>query len=394
MTCIVLVGITFDASKAQALLAWVQENKAQGAVLFFCLYTLGVVLMLPAMVMAMASGAIFGLVYGSALAWAGSSIGQIIAFMIGRYLLREIVVSYLTSTFPKWTAIDRALVTDGWKLVTLLRMSPIAPWNILNYALAVTSVPLFSYVIASSLSILPYLLLFVYFGSLARNLADVFTGAAGLDTKTTIIMGMVSAIAMVGVVWYTTHVSRRAVNEALQKHADELPPEITGDAEVAELLGQHVHGNEILDGGKRKDTIPTHHELQREGAVVEMAPLVLPHRDRIGQVIVDRKNHAMIETERDSAFYHSPASPVSHTVTSDENLLLNNQAKSDMVIEPVKHIEEDEGFEADRNGFSSMIGSMPSYFGSTIGLGKAAAGTNTGPYGLHVRSTHTSPRSA
>jgi uncharacterized membrane protein YdjX (TVP38/TMEM64 family) len=63
------------------------------------------------------------------------------------------VVQYLTKQFPKWTAIDKALESEGWKLVTLLRLSPIAPWNVLNYALSVTAVPLVPYVIASSLAV-------------------------------------------------------------------------------------------------------------------------------------------------------------------------------------------------------------------------------------------------
>ena len=70
-----------------------------------------------------------------------------------RYLLRELVTTYLTRQFPKWTAIDAALEAEGWKLVTLLRLSPIAPWNVLNYALAVTAVPLAPYFIASSLAV-------------------------------------------------------------------------------------------------------------------------------------------------------------------------------------------------------------------------------------------------
>ena len=70
-----------------------------------------------------------------------------------RYLLREMVLRYLTEQYPKWSAIDRALEREGWKLVTLLRLSPIAPWNILNYALAVTAMPLGPYALASSLAV-------------------------------------------------------------------------------------------------------------------------------------------------------------------------------------------------------------------------------------------------
>ena len=55
-----------------------------------------------------------------------------------RYLLRGVVMRYLNSRFPKWAAVDAALSNEGWKLVTLLRLSPVVPWNVLNYALSVT----------------------------------------------------------------------------------------------------------------------------------------------------------------------------------------------------------------------------------------------------------------
>ena len=55
-----------------------------------------------------------------------------------RYLLRSVVMGYLNSRFPKWAAVDAALSSEGWKLVTLLRLSPVVPWNVLNYAVSVT----------------------------------------------------------------------------------------------------------------------------------------------------------------------------------------------------------------------------------------------------------------
>lgn len=70
-----------------------------------------------------------------------------------RYLLRDFVVAFLSSQYPKWGAVDKALEREGWKLVTLLRLSPICPWNVLNYALAATAVPLGAYALASSLAV-------------------------------------------------------------------------------------------------------------------------------------------------------------------------------------------------------------------------------------------------
>jgi len=53
-------------------------------------------------------------------------------------MLRGVVMGYLNTRFPKWAAVDAALSSEGWKLVTLLRLSPVVPWNVLNYALSVT----------------------------------------------------------------------------------------------------------------------------------------------------------------------------------------------------------------------------------------------------------------
>lgn len=279
LTGVVCAYIEFDASKLQQGLLWVQENKTKGWIIFlvrgssgvegwivvgwgvgrtrlYCAapvmmlysqahpphhfaqvaYTLGVVFMLPAMVLGMLAGAVFGFVPGTLLGWVGSSVGQTLAFVAGRYLLREAVASYLTRQFPQWTAIDRALESEAWKLVTLLRLSPLAPWNVLNYALAVTAVPLGKYALASSLAIVPYLALFTYAGSLARSLADVFAGETGLDARSTLIVAAISSVLMVLGVWYTTRVSRRAIVQALMSHGSGLPPELTSDADVIALL--------------------------------------------------------------------------------------------------------------------------------------------------------------
>lgn len=72
---------------------------------------------------------------------------------------------------------------------------------------------------------------------MARNLADIFTGDAKMDTKTTIVMASMSGVALVGLVWYATHMSRKAMGDALREHAEELPIEINHDEEVVNLLG-------------------------------------------------------------------------------------------------------------------------------------------------------------
>lgn len=78
---------------------------------------------------------------------------KVLAFLVGRYLLRDLVVTGLHTRYRSFAAVDAALERDGWKLVVLLRLSPVLPWNVLNYALAVTGVELLPYAAASSISV-------------------------------------------------------------------------------------------------------------------------------------------------------------------------------------------------------------------------------------------------
>lgn len=73
--------------------------------------------------------------------WIGGAIGQALAFLLARYLLRDWVEATLRGRWRKWEVLDRAIEHDGWKLVLIMRMSPIIPYNLLNIAMATTSMP-------------------------------------------------------------------------------------------------------------------------------------------------------------------------------------------------------------------------------------------------------------
>lgn len=74
-----------------------------------------------------------------------------------RYLLRDIVVDLTYSKYPKWGTIDQALAREGWKLVSLLRLSPIMPYNVLNYILSITGIGFVPFTVASAISESPAL---------------------------------------------------------------------------------------------------------------------------------------------------------------------------------------------------------------------------------------------
>lgn len=93
--------------RIQIILAWVARRPLLGGCLLVVLYSVALVLMFPSVILSLAGGAIFGVYVGTFLAWLGTSIGQTLAFMAGRYLLRDMVLTHVTKRYPKWPVIDQ-----------------------------------------------------------------------------------------------------------------------------------------------------------------------------------------------------------------------------------------------------------------------------------------------
>ena len=106
-----------DSSKVEAALLWMDEAPLQGSICFVLGYTVAVVLLFPGSILALAAGAVFGVVLGSVVVWLGTLLGQTLSFIVGRYLLRHLVVEYTAKQYPKWAAID----TAGERLQQMLR---------------------------------------------------------------------------------------------------------------------------------------------------------------------------------------------------------------------------------------------------------------------------------
>ena len=141
-----------------------------------------------------------------------ATLGSSIAFLVGRYLARGAVERRVRSN-PRFAAIDRAVAAEGRRFVFLLRLSPVVPFNVLNYALGLTSVRFGDYLVAS-LGMIPGTLLYVYYGKLAGDLATVAGGAGvekGAGYWAVLILGLV---ATVGVTMLVTRASRRALHQA------------------------------------------------------------------------------------------------------------------------------------------------------------------------------------
>ena len=192
------------------LLGWIASLGAIAPLVFILAYIVACVLFIPGSIVTLAAGVLFGLVWGSIYVSIGATAGATLAFLIGRYLARDLVEAKLAGNFT-FKEIDNAVGREGWKIVVLTRLSPIFPFNLLNYAYGLTRVSLRDYVTASWIGMLPGILLFTYIGSLLGNLTRLG------DTPTVRpagfwILNIVGLAATVAVVLYVARIARQALS--------------------------------------------------------------------------------------------------------------------------------------------------------------------------------------
>jgi uncharacterized membrane protein YdjX (TVP38/TMEM64 family) len=194
-----------------AFAAWVEAQGAWGPVVFIAGYTIATVGAVPGSLLTLAAGAIFGITAGVGYVFVGAVAGASLAFLIARYLARPAVERRLGSD-PRFERIDRAVAGQGLKIVFLLRLSPVLPFNVLNYALGLTRVRFRDYLIAS-LGMLPGTLLYVYSGRVAGDLAALAGGAGVAQGSGYYLVLALGLAATVTVTVWVTRIARRALNK-------------------------------------------------------------------------------------------------------------------------------------------------------------------------------------
>ena len=192
-------------------LNWIALLGPWGFVLFTALYVLATVLFLPGFILTLGAGALFGVAKGSILVSVASISGATLAFLIGRYLAREWVAGKIEGN-EKFEAIDQSVAQEGWKIVGLTRLSPVFPFNLLNYAFGLTQVSLRDYFFASWIGMLPGTVMYVYIGSLAGDLATLGT-AQRARTPAEWALYIVGLIATVVLTVYITRIARKALEK-------------------------------------------------------------------------------------------------------------------------------------------------------------------------------------
>lgn len=178
---------------------------------FIGIYIIAAVLFIPGTILTMSAGFLFGLAYGTAYVSIGATLGATCAFLVARYLARERVAKSLEHN-SSFKAIDQAVGREGWKIVGLARLSPIFPFNLLNYAFGLTGVGLGDYFLASWAGMLPGTFMYVYVGTLARDLTRVGSGSATSNPARWMIE-IAGFVATAVLVVYVTRLARQALHQ-------------------------------------------------------------------------------------------------------------------------------------------------------------------------------------
>jgi uncharacterized membrane protein YdjX (TVP38/TMEM64 family) len=176
-------------------------------------YILATVLFVPGSLITLGAGFVFGVVLGTITASVGSTLGASAAFLLGRTLARSWVQEKIARS-PRFRALDEAVRRRGFLIVLLVRLSPVFPYNVVNYALALTQVSFRAYMLASWIGMLPATVLYVYLGSTLKNLADLASGKMEGGVAQQVLFG-IGLVATLSVTIVVTWLARNALKKTV-----------------------------------------------------------------------------------------------------------------------------------------------------------------------------------
>ena len=153
-------------------------------------YLVAPALFLPGSVLTVAAGALFGIVRGALLSLVGATGGATLAFLVARHLAGEWVER---RTSGRLQEIKAGVEREGWRFVAFVRLVPIFPFNLLNYALGLTRIPLATFTVTSFITMAPGAVAYAYLGYVGR---EALTGGSGLVQKALVAVGLLAALAL------------------------------------------------------------------------------------------------------------------------------------------------------------------------------------------------------
>jgi uncharacterized membrane protein YdjX (TVP38/TMEM64 family) len=189
LAAVTLAIIYRDQFDAAALESWIRDAGLVAPLLFILIYALAAVLFLPGSVLTLAGGALFGPVLGAFYNLTGATLGATLAFLIARYLASDWVAE---KTGGRVKQLINGVEGEGWRFVAFVRLVPLFPFNLLNYALGLTRLRLLHYIIATYVFMLPGAIAYTYLGYAGR---EAVAGGEGMIQKGLLALALLAVVA-------------------------------------------------------------------------------------------------------------------------------------------------------------------------------------------------------
>ncbi|KAK9161280.1 hypothetical protein Syun_007621 [Stephania yunnanensis] len=201
-------------------LIWIDQNLGHwGPLVLAIAYIPLTILAVPASVLTLGGGYLFGLPVGFVADSVGATIGSVAAFILGSTIAKSYVVSKMND-YPQFQAVTIAIQRSGFKIALLLRLAPLVPFNVLNYLLSVTPIGIWEYTLASWLGMMPITLILVYVGTTLKDLSDVTHGWSALSPTRWVSLAWIFLPWSMVLMVCATKVARTALDKALAENEE------------------------------------------------------------------------------------------------------------------------------------------------------------------------------
>lgn len=204
-----LVRITDARYLVRVSLTRISDLGAWAPLWFILTYIVACLTFFPGFILTMGAGILFGILKGTLYVSIGATIGAACGFLISRHLARNWVLRRFADN-QKFRAIDDAVATEGWKIVGLMRLSPVFPFIPMNFLFGLTRVSFWQFVFATWVGILPLCILFVYLGTLVGEIAALGTQPIASGKTKWIVSGIGIATTFIATL-IITRIARRAL---------------------------------------------------------------------------------------------------------------------------------------------------------------------------------------
>ncbi len=208
ITIFIIIGHHFNLQELfSKSLLWVDSLGWLAPIAFIVIYNIATLLFIPGSLLTLKGGCLFGFLWGSIYVLIAATIGATFAFLVGRYISRDWVCQQIGNK-PNFKAIDKAVAKNGLKIVFLTRLSPIFPFNLLNYAFGVTQVSLKDYILGS-IGMIPGTAMYVYMGSLIGDIA-MKNPSIPKNPETQFVQLLLQGVGLIATVFVTFYISKVA----------------------------------------------------------------------------------------------------------------------------------------------------------------------------------------